>query len=117
MMQCASCDTRITDDAAKTGICPKCGLPLAGIGGTMRFSPSLFAHLPTADLESPPATPEIPPAIVATLAGETAAKSSAPGIPPSAESFGVAARAVDSPAPSNTLPLPESTPGTAATHI
>lgn len=46
MMQCASCDTKMTDHAAETGICPKCGMPLPGIGGTMRFTDSMFADLP-----------------------------------------------------------------------
>src|SRR5512146_547451 len=54
MMQCASCDTRMTDHAAETGICPKCGMPLPGIGGTMRFSESLFATLPDITQQSLP---------------------------------------------------------------
>jgi len=44
-MQCASCDAKITDHAAETGVCPKCGMPLPGSGGTMRFNSEMFADL------------------------------------------------------------------------
>src|SRR5262249_39217375 len=58
--QCASCETRITDAAAETGICPKCGMPLPGTGGTMRFSSSVFADLPGFATVSAGTTPEPP---------------------------------------------------------
>jgi WD40 repeat protein len=106
MMQCASCETQITDVAAETGICPKCGMPLPGIGGTMRFSPSLFADLPALATMSPasatdfpaddvalrtlgPAEPDLPQATHTSGPGAAAAEIPAQGtlvVPPEPES-------------------------------
>src|SRR5689334_3402547 len=55
MMQCASCETQITAHAAETGVCPKCGMPLPGSGGTMRFDSRMLADLQDVASQSPAA--------------------------------------------------------------
>jgi WD40 repeat protein len=116
MMQCASCETKITDDAAKTGICPRCGLPLPVIGGTMRFSASLFSQLPFDDTAALAEGGEIPTANTETISGETdvaesfAAVSNTVGPESDIETATpevVTSHFSEAPAPSDTLPVPE----------